>query len=104
MALEFAAIAKRLFYELRMGMAESDAKTLQDLLVEAKGKMRRVQIQEQHEDEIDEIRRQHREELKRVKLEAANEALKSILAAPQASVHPPFHLKACQRPLQRILS
>jgi integrase len=87
-ALEFAAIAKRLFNEMRTSMAESDGNGLRELLIEARGKIKLREQQDRHEDELAKLRRQHRQELERAKLEAENKALNRILTASATAEAP----------------
>jgi integrase len=81
-ALEFAATAKRLFNDLRAGMAVADDSKLRELILKAKGDMRIKQLKEQHDDALTQQRLRHLEEMERVKIEAKNEALQLLLAQP----------------------
>lgn len=79
-ALEYAALVKRVFIGVRAGMAEKNSKTLSELLVGAKHKLRLDELRDRHQDELEERDRTHREELRRVKLEAEAEAMRGVLA------------------------
>lgn len=88
-ALEYAAVALRLFAELRTQMAAPDPEKLKAVVKEAKLKIRISDLAEQHDQKISELRRQHAQELKVATLKAENEALKGALAssvAPAASI------------------
>ena len=94
LALEFAACAKRLFYELRAIMTESDNKAatmpshgkekMLKLIQQAKHKLHISELKDQHCDELYEQRREHHRELQFAKLEARNEALMGVLAGLNA--------------------
>lgn len=83
-ALEYAALVKRVFIGVRAGMAEKNSKTLPELLVSAKHKLRLDELRDQHQDELEERDRAHREELRRVKLEAEAEAMRGLLTGSEA--------------------
>lgn len=79
LALELGAVAKRLFSDLRLAM--NDKNQMLRLLHEAAKKIQRVQMQEEHQEELDARDRDHAHDLRRVKLETENLSLKSSLAA-----------------------
>lgn len=84
-ALEFAATAKRLFNDLRAGMAVADDSKLRELILKAKGDLRIKQLREQHDDALTDQRLRHLEELKRTQLEAETSTMKRLLADFAAS-------------------
>lgn len=96
MALEYAALVKRVFIGVRAGMAEMNSKTLPELLVSAKHKLRLDEVRDGHLEELDKRDRTHREELRRVKLEAEVETLRRVLTGRQASpaITPPAVLES----------
>jgi hypothetical protein len=100
LALELAAVAKRLFSKLRLGIAKSDGNKLRELLIAKKGSMERILDREQFEQEKDEILLQHREALKRTKLEAENDVLKRVLESMKVvgAPNPPPCRKTLYRP------
>lgn len=86
LALEFAACAKRMFCELRAGMAAPDMDKLRDVSRLAKHKIQIADLKEQHFDEQVE---QHREHLReQAKLQAVNKSLMTVLAGFQRSPAP----------------
>lgn len=90
MALEYAACAKRMFYNLREEMTASDDNEeraqaidfvkLQKLTQETKFKLKFDEFQIQHEAETTEKNRQHKVELKQARLESENETMLRVLA------------------------
>jgi len=94
MALEYAACAKRMFYNLREAMTASndneeqaqaiDFVKLQKLTQETKLKLKFDDLQIQHEDELVSKDRQHKVELKQARLEAELEGVRRVLAGSHA--------------------
>lgn len=94
MALEYAACAKRMFYNLREAMTASDDNEeraqaidfvkLQKLTQETKFKLKFDDLQIQHEAETSAKNRQHKIELKQARLEAENETMRRVLAGSHA--------------------
>jgi integrase len=117
MVLKYAACAKRMFYELRAGMAansidpteddlraaidaiESDERrqkaqrdSLLAIVSNAKQKIARDLLGDQHEDELDNQRMQFLRQLKEARLEGENEAMRRVLARyspPALAIQPP---------------
>jgi len=85
-ALEYAALVKRVFIGVRAGMAEKNSKTLSELIVSAKHKLRLDEVREGHQEELEERDRTHRAELRQVKLEAEAEAMRRVLTGMQTSL------------------
>lgn len=79
-ALEFAAIAKRLFHVLRASRVVTDDGKFRELIKKAKSDLQIKRLREQHEDELIAQRLRHVNELERAKLEAKSEALEMLLA------------------------
>jgi len=91
MALEYAAYAKRMFFQLREAIAAlndnevrgqaMDFDKLEKLIREKKFEIKLEDLQIQHEDELVSKDRQHKVELKQARLEAENETMRRILAS-----------------------
>jgi len=78
-ALELAATVKRLFYEIRTSMSQSDDEKIRAIVQRAKHKLELNDLRERHEAEIIAQRHQVTHEIKAARLEAENEALKRVL-------------------------
>lgn len=109
MALEYAACAKRMFFELRAAMTASnnneeqtqmiDPLKLQKLSLETKFKLKHIdtiieyedeaaQKNREHRAEIAEKDRQHKTDLQHARLEAENETMRRVLAGSHTSTTP----------------
>lgn len=79
MALEYAALVKRVFIEVRAGMAEQNEQKLREILLSAKHKLRLDELRDQHQEELDERDRQYKRELEQVRLKSENEVMRRVL-------------------------
>lgn len=79
-ALEYAARVKRLFWELRGGMAEQDNEKLLELVKSKREALKLDDLRDQHQEELHQQRTKHLRELKQAKLEGENEAMRRVLA------------------------
>lgn len=102
MALECAARAKRVFWELRSCMNEGDSEKLMALVRQKSLSLQLDAMTDQHKDELIDQRAQHLRELKLVKVQAENEALRGVLArfpAPPVGTRSPTPASALAAPV-----
>lgn len=109
LALKYAACAKRMFWELRAGMATPNLEALGLVAQLAKEKIKQSDLKEEkeqqefaHADELRKVRQEAARQIELVKLQAENEIMRRAMAgfaAPPVVAHSPIPASALAAPV-----